>query len=95
MSEEAIRLSGVSKAFSGHLAVEDLSLSVPRGGAFGLLGPNGAGKTTTLRMIMNVLGPDTGTIEILGRPATQESRDHVGYMPEERGLYPRMVVCAA
>ena len=92
MSDEAIRLSGVSKAYSGHLAVQDLSLSVPRGGAFGLLGPNGAGKTTTLRMIMNVLGPDSGTIEILGEPATSRSRDRIGYMPEERGLYPRMVV---
>jgi ABC-2 type transport system ATP-binding protein len=92
VSEEAIRLSGVSKAFSGHVAVENLSLAVPRGAAFGLLGPNGAGKTTTLRMIMNVLGPDSGTIEILGQPATQERRDRIGYMPEERGLYPRMVV---
>jgi ABC-2 type transport system ATP-binding protein len=92
VSDEAIRLSGVSKAFSGHQAVKDLSLSVPRGAAFGLLGPNGAGKTTTLRMILNVLGPDSGTIEILGRPANQETRDRIGYMPEERGLYPRMVV---
>jgi len=92
VSDEAIRLSGVSKAFSGHQAVQDLSLSVPRGVAFGLLGPNGAGKTTTLRMILNVLGPDSGTIEILGRPANQETRDRIGYMPEERGLYPRMVV---
>ena len=65
---------------------------MPRGAAFGLLGPNGAGKTTTLRMVMNVLGPDSGTIEILGRPANQETRDRIGYMPEERGLYPRMVV---
>jgi len=92
VSEEAIRLAGVWKSFSGHVAVADLSLDVPRGGCFGLLGPNGAGKTTTLRMIMNVLAPDTGTIEILGRPATQSGRDRVGYMPEERGLYPRMVV---
>ncbi|PYQ51937.1 MAG: ABC transporter [Acidobacteria bacterium] len=90
--EPAIRLSGVGKSYSGHVAVQDLSLSVPRGGAFGLLGPNGAGKTTTLRMIMNVLGPDTGTIEILGQPASQPGRDRIGYMPEERGLYPRMVV---
>jgi len=92
VSDEAIRLSGVSKAFSGHQAVQDLSLTVPRGVAFGLLGPNGAGKTTTLRMILNVLGPDAGAIEILGRPANQETRDRIGYMPEERGLYPRMVV---
>jgi ABC-2 type transport system ATP-binding protein len=92
MRDEALRLAGVSKAFAGHVAVHDLTLSVPRGGAFGLLGPNGAGKTTTLRMVMNVLGPDTGSIEILGQPATQQSRDRIGYMPEERGLYPRMVV---
>ena len=92
MSEAAIRLAGVSKAFSGHAAVQDLSLTVPRGATFGLLGPNGAGKTTTLRMIMDVLGPDSGTIEILGQPASQGSRDRIGYMPEERGLYPRMVV---
>src|SRR4029079_11354470 len=65
---------------------------IPRGSIFGLLGPNGAGKTTTLRMIMNVIAPDTGTITILGRPADQESRDRIGYMPEERGLYPRMVL---
>jgi ABC-2 type transport system ATP-binding protein len=90
--EVAIRLSGINKAYSGHLAVQDLSLSVPRGGAFGLLGPNGAGKTTTLRMIMNVLAPDSGTIEILGQPASQGGRDRIGYMPEERGLYPRMVL---
>jgi len=92
MSEWAIRLSGVTKAFDGHVAVNDLSLSIPRGSVFGLLGPNGAGKTTTLRMVMDILGADTGTIEILGRPADRALRDHIGYMPEERGLYPRMVV---
>ena len=80
------------KAFAGHVAVAGLSLAIPRGSVFGLLGPNGAGKTTTLRMVMNVLGPDTGSIEILGRPADHAGRDRIGYMPEERGLYPRMVV---
>jgi ABC-2 type transport system ATP-binding protein len=88
----AIRMAGVTKAYAGHTAVKDLSLEVPRGSVFGLLGPNGAGKTTTLRMIMNVLGPDAGTIEILGRPADHAARDRIGYMPEERGLYPRMVL---
>jgi ABC-2 type transport system ATP-binding protein len=92
LSETAIRISGVSKAFSGHTAVKDLSLAIPRGSVFGLLGPNGAGKTTTLRMVMNILGVDTGSIEILGKPADHAARDRVGYMPEERGLYPRMVV---
>jgi len=92
MTDTAIRLTGVRKAYSGHVAVNDLSLDIPRGTVFGLLGPNGAGKTTTLRMIMNVLGADTGTVEILGRPADASARDRIGYMPEERGLYPRMVV---
>ena len=92
VSDTAIRLRGVTKAFAGHVAVKDLSLEVPRGSVFGLLGPNGAGKTTTLRMVMNVLGPDSGTIEILGQPADHAARDRIGYMPEERGLYPRMVL---
>jgi len=92
MNDKAIVLKGIRKAFSGHVAVKDLSLEVPRGSVFGLLGPNGAGKTTTLRMVMNILGPDSGTIEILGKPADQASRDRIGYMPEERGLYPRMVL---
>jgi ABC-2 type transport system ATP-binding protein len=89
---DAIRLSHVSKAFAGHVAVRDLSIAVPRGSVFGLLGPNGAGKTTTLRMVMNVLGPDAGNIEILGEEAGRSTRDRIGYMPEERGLYPRMVL---
>jgi ABC-2 type transport system ATP-binding protein len=72
--------------------VKGLSLAVPRGSVFGLLGPNGAGKTTTLRMVMNVFAPDAGAIRILGEPAASRVRDRVGYMPEERGLYPRMVV---
>jgi ABC-2 type transport system ATP-binding protein len=92
VTDAALRLAGVRKSYSGHVAVESLSLEVPRGGAFGLLGPNGAGKTTTLRMVMNILRPDEGAIEILGAPAGQAERDRVGYMPEERGLYPRMGV---
>jgi ABC-2 type transport system ATP-binding protein len=92
MSENAIALRGVSKSYAGHAAVTDLSLAVPRGSIFGLLGPNGAGKTTTLRMVLNILGPDAGAIEILGQPSDQAARDRIGYMPEERGLYPRMVV---
>ena len=90
MSDKAIVLKDIRKAYAGHVAVKDLSLEVPRGSVFGLLGPNGAGKTTTLRMVMDILGPDSGRIEILGRPADAASRDRIGYMPEERGLYPRM-----
>jgi ABC-2 type transport system ATP-binding protein len=86
----ALRLNQVSKAFSGHAAVRSLSLEVARGSVFGLLGPNGAGKTTTLRMVMNVFAPDSGTIELLGGASGRGGLDRVGYMPEERGLYPRM-----
>ena len=92
MNEKALVLKGICKAFAGHVAVADLSLEVPRNSIFGLLGPNGAGKTTTLRMVMDILGPDSGTIEILGKPADHAARDRIGYMPEERGLYPRMVL---
>ncbi len=92
MSDNAIRLTGVTKSFDGHAAVREVSLAIPRGSVFGLLGPNGAGKTTTLRMVMDILVPDAGTIEILGAPASVAGRDRIGYMPEERGLYPRMVL---
>src|SRR5262245_38133280 len=92
VNEPAIRLAGVRKAYAGHVAVSGLSLEIPKGSIFGLLGPNGAGKTTTLRIVMDILGPDSGTIEILGRTADQAARDRIGYMPEERGLYPRMVL---
>jgi len=92
LNDKALVLKGIRKAFAGHVAVNDLSLEVPRHSVFGLLGPNGAGKTTTLRMVMNILGPDKGTIEILGQPADHAARDRIGYMPEERGLYPRMVL---
>ncbi len=92
MSDDVLVLSGVTKSFASHCAVSELSLQVPRGSVFGLLGPNGAGKTTTLRMVMNIFAPDAGRIEILGRPADHAARDRIGYMPEERGLYPRMML---
>src|SRR6267378_843134 len=92
VNDDAIRLRGVTKAFAGHTAVKSLSLRVPRGSVFGLLGPNGAGKTTTLRMVMDVLAPDAGQIEVFGRAVDAAARDRIGYMPEERGLYPRMEV---
>jgi ABC-2 type transport system ATP-binding protein len=85
-------LAGVTKSFGAHVAVRDLDLEIPRGSVFGLLGPNGAGKTTTLRMVMDILAPDAGSVEILGAPAGADGRDRIGYMPEERGLYPRMLL---
>jgi ABC-2 type transport system ATP-binding protein len=89
---DAIRLRGVTKAFSGHLAVDDLDLTVPRGSLYGFIGPNGSGKTTTLRMILHILLPDRGEIEVLGETDTRAARDRVGYLPEERGLYKKMTV---
>ena len=89
---EAVRLRGARKRFGAHTAVEGLDLVVPAGSIYGLLGPNGSGKTTTLRMIMGILVPDAGEVELLGgRPDAARQR-RVGYLPEERGLYRRMRV---
>src|SRR5437899_4113943 len=86
-------LDRVTKRFAGHTAVDSLSLSVARGAIYGLLGPNGAGKTTTIRMILDIIRPDAGSVRLFGE--TGRARDHsarVGYLPEERGLYRKMRV---
>jgi ABC-2 type transport system ATP-binding protein len=89
----AIDIQHVWKSFDGHVAVKDLSLQVPKGSVYGLLGPNGAGKTTTIRMILDILRPDEGTITLFGKSSLDPSvRDNVGYLPEERGLYKKMQV---
>ncbi len=85
-----LELRNVRKAFRNLVAVDDLTLDVPQGSMFGLLGANGAGKTTTLRMILNILSPDQGSISWLGRPVTELPRHSFGYLPEERGLYAKM-----
>jgi ABC-2 type transport system ATP-binding protein len=90
--DNAIRLSGVSKAFSGKLAVDQLDLTVPGGSIYGFIGPNGSGKTTTLRMILRIFQPDRGTVEVLGESRGKTADDRLGYLPEERGLYKRMKV---
>jgi ABC-2 type transport system ATP-binding protein len=94
VSSPALILDRVSKRFSGHLAVDDLSLTVPAGSIYGILGPNGAGKSTAIRMALNILARDTGTVSLLGAdPATDRSvLRRIGYLPEERGLYRRMRV---
>ncbi|MEO7043174.1 MAG: ATP-binding cassette domain-containing protein [Gemmatimonadaceae bacterium] len=93
MTQNAIEVQHVSKQYAGHVAVRDLSLVVPTGSVYALLGPNGAGKTTTVRMVLNIIEPDSGTINVLGRPATADGlSDHIGYLPEERGLYRKMKV---
>ncbi|MBN2136901.1 MAG: ATP-binding cassette domain-containing protein [Sedimentisphaerales bacterium] len=86
----AVHLSNVSKYFGEVQAVCDLSVSVSAGSIYGFLGPNGAGKTTTLRMIMNIIRPDTGRIEVLGDGSIEKVKTRIGYMPEERGLYRKM-----
>ena len=88
----AIRLTDVTKRFNGVAAVDGLTLAVPEGSIYGFIGPNGSGKTTTLRMIMNILLPDQGAIEVLGSGDTAAARDRVSYLPEERGLYKKMTV---
>jgi ABC-2 type transport system ATP-binding protein len=93
MSDLAIDIRNVVKRFAEHVAVRDLSLRVPRGAVYGLLGPNGAGKTTTIRMILNIIVPDSGTIELFGQHHRSNGMtDRIGYLPEERGLYKKMQV---
>jgi ABC-2 type transport system ATP-binding protein len=93
MTDLALDIRGISKRYAAHTAVKELSLQVPRGAVYGLLGPNGAGKTTSIRMILNIIAPDTGSITLLGKPNTDQSTlDRVGYLPEERGLYKKMQV---
>ena len=88
----AILLEQITKRFGSHVAVSDLSLRVPAGSVFGFIGPNGSGKTTTLRMILHILLPDSGRIEVFGDPRTDIARSKIGYLPEERGLYKKMKV---
>jgi ABC-2 type transport system ATP-binding protein len=88
----AIRITDVTKRFGSVVAVDQLSLEVPAGSIYGFIGPNGSGKTTTIRMILNILLPDEGAIEVLGSRETRAARDRVGYLPEERGLYKKMTV---
>ena len=82
----------VTKRFGDFTAVDDLSIQVHRGRVFGLIGPNGAGKTTTIRMIVNITAPDSGGIELFGKPMNSKLQDRIGYLPEERGLYRKMKV---
>jgi ABC-2 type transport system ATP-binding protein len=90
--DTAIALRDVVKEFDGFRAVDGISFDISAGGIFGLLGPNGAGKSTTIRMIMDIIRPDTGTITVLGQSSQDNVRHNVGYLPEERGLYKKMKV---
>ena len=87
-----VELAGVTKAYENKVAVNNLSLSIDAGQMFGLLGPNGAGKTSSIRMMMGITIPDSGRINLFGKPFERKSLDRVGYLPEERGLYKKMKV---
>jgi ABC-2 type transport system ATP-binding protein len=87
-----LEIRNVMKRFDGVTAVEDLSLTIEPGAVHGLLGPNGAGKTTTIRMIMGIIRPDEGEINIFGEPFSENAKERIGYLPEERGLYRKMKV---
>ena len=87
-----LEIENVSKNYSGHKALSDVSLSVPEGGIYGLLGPNGAGKTTLIRIINHITAPDSGQVLFEGHPLTQKDVVNIGYLPEERGLYKKMKV---
>jgi len=83
----AVEVSHIAKSFGETQAVADVSFNVKRGEIFGLLGPNGAGKTTAIRMILDIFKPDKGKVAVLGGSITEEVKERIGYMPEERGLY--------
>jgi ABC-2 type transport system ATP-binding protein len=89
-SELAVTADGLIKTFGVKRAVDGVNLAVPRGMIYGVLGPNGAGKTTTLRMLLGIIDPDSGHRTLLGEAHPRDASERVGYLPEERGLYPAM-----
>jgi len=88
----AVEVNLINKSYANKVAVADLSFSVPQNEIFGLIGPNGAGKTTTIRMMMDIIKPDSGQIAIFGEELSESSKNKLGYLPEERGLYRKMRV---
>ncbi|MBI4879614.1 MAG: ATP-binding cassette domain-containing protein [Planctomycetes bacterium] len=86
----SLTLDGVTKRFGAMVAVDHISMAIPRGTIYGFLGPNGAGKTTTIRMVMSIIYPDEGQIRILGEENAEAVKDQLGYLPEEKGLYKKM-----
>ena len=87
-----LRVEQVTKRYAAHTALDDVSLDIPRGSVYGLLGPNGAGKTTLIRIVNRITAPDEGRVLFDGRPLASADVQRIGYLPEERGLYPRMKV---
>lgn len=89
---EVLSVENIVKQYAGHTALDDISLSTKKGEIFGLLGPNGAGKTSLIRIINQIMGPDSGRILLGGKPLKREDIVRIGYLPEERGLYKKMKV---
>ena len=89
---ELLKIENITKRYSAHTALDDVSLSIPRGSIYGLLGPNGAGKTTLIRVINRITLPDAGRVIFDGHEITDQDIYHIGYLPEERGLYKKMKV---
>lgn len=89
---DILQAENIHKQFSGHLALDDVSITVPQGSIFGLLGPNGAGKTTLIRIINRITAQDEGMVFFDGRPIQTHDVNQIGYLPEERGLYKKMKV---
>lgn len=92
MSSSVLSLTNVSKRYGDFTAVNRINLNIPKGSVYGFLGPNGAGKTTTIRMILDIIRPDEGEIEVLGCKSAMQVRNRIGYLPEEKGLYKKMKV---
>ena len=90
--EVQIEISHINKSFGGNMVVRDVSFTIERGEVFGIVGPNGAGKTTTIRMLMDIIKADSGEIRLFSQPLGEESKNRIGYLPEERGLYRKMRV---
>jgi len=89
---KVLEVSNICKSFGDLKAVDNISFTIDEGTTFGLLGPNGAGKTTTIRMIMNIIIPDSGKVELLGDSNSKTTSNYIGYLPEERGIYRKMKV---
>ena len=87
-----VEVSQVNKSFKSIKVVDSVSFSIGQGEIFGMVGPNGAGKTTTIRMLMDIIKPDSGGIKILGEPINEAVKNRIGYLPEERGLYKKLTV---
>jgi len=88
----AVAVRNLTKSYTGKPAVQDLSFTLDPGEILGLIGPNGAGKTTTIRMMMDIIQPDSGSVTIFGQPPSEATKSRLGYLPEERGLYKKLSV---